>query len=177
MKNLLKRHTAIVVAVCLGVAVVGGGAAAAAAASSAARPTLDLTAATSAASGSTGSTVGKAGHAGRLGKLARLARRAVHGDVLVKTKNGYQTVTFDRGKVTAASATSVSIQRPDGMSVTETLTSSTRYEGISGASALTTGRGAVLVSRSGTALAVAQRPVSAGTSGSTSPTAGNSAGV
>jgi hypothetical protein len=149
------------------------GAAAAAATSSAARPTIDLTAATSAASGSS-TTLGKAAGAGRLAKLARLARRAVHGDLLVKTKNGYQTVTFDRGKVTAASATSVSVQRPDGVSVTEKLTSSTKYLGISSSSAIVSGKGAILISRNGTALAVAQRPVSAGTSSSSGATAPNS---
>ncbi len=177
MKNFLKRHTGAVVAVALGLAVIGGGTAAAAASSSAARPTLDLTAATATTpNGATGAT-GQATRAARLGRLARLARRAVHGDVLVKTKNGYQTVTFDRGKVTSANASSITVNRPDGVSVTETLTPSTRYFGISGANAIISGKGAVVISQNGTAIAVAQRPESAGTSGSSGSTAGTSPGA
>ena len=167
MKNFLKQHAGVLVAVALGLAVIGGGAAAAAASSGAARPTLDLTAATSTTPNGATTATGNTIRAARLGRLARLARRAVHGDLKVKTKNGYQTVTFDRGKVGTASASSITVNRPDGVSVTETLTPSTKYFGISGANAIISGKGAVVISQNGTALAVAQRPDSAGTSGST----------
>src|SRR5947208_17052085 len=35
-----------------------------------------------------------------------LLRRAEHGDLTVRTKNGFEQLTFDRGRVTAVSATS-----------------------------------------------------------------------
>ena len=39
----------------------------------------------------------------RAGGLRRLALRSVHGDLVVKTKTGFGTVTFDRGKVDSVS--------------------------------------------------------------------------
>ena len=41
--------------------------------------------------------------AGRARGLRRLALRSVHGDLVVKTKTGFGTVTFDRGKVDSVS--------------------------------------------------------------------------
>src|SRR5581483_5541741 len=41
--------------------------------------------------------------AGRAQGLRRLALRSVHGDLVVKTKTGFGTVTFDRGKVDSVS--------------------------------------------------------------------------
>jgi hypothetical protein len=35
--------------------------------------------------------------------LRRLARRAVHGSIVVKTATGFQTITFNRGKVDSVS--------------------------------------------------------------------------
>ena len=82
-----------------------------------------------------------------------LARRAVHGDVVVKAKDGtYVTVTFDRGTVTAASATSVTLLRPDtSQPVTLTVDASTKVHGVASAADLKVGQPAVVVSRSGTA--------------------------
>jgi hypothetical protein len=55
---------------------------------------------------------------------------AIHGDLLVLGDNGStRTVTFDRGKVTALSAGSISIERPDGVAVTKTLTDQTVFNG------------------------------------------------
>ena len=49
-------------------------------------------------------------------RARRLAQRAVHADVIAKGADGaYATYTIDRGTVTAASATSVTIDRPDGV--------------------------------------------------------------
>lgn len=48
----------------------------------------------------------KAGHRAKVkhgGGLRRFARRAVHGDVVVPTKAGFRTVTFDRGVVDSVS--------------------------------------------------------------------------
>jgi hypothetical protein len=45
----------------------------------------------------------------RHGGLRRLAVRAVHGDVVVRTKAGFFTVTFDRGKVDSVSGRQLTI--------------------------------------------------------------------
>jgi hypothetical protein len=53
-----------------------------------------------AATGSSGKAAQRAGMRGlRAGGLRRLATRAVHGDVVIATKQGFVTVTFDRGKI------------------------------------------------------------------------------
>ena len=91
--------------------------------------------------------------------LRPLARRAVHGDVVVKAKDGsYVTVTFDRGTVTAASATSVTLQRPDtNQPVTVAVDANTKVHGVASAADLQVGKEAVVVSRSGTATQILQR--------------------
>jgi hypothetical protein len=58
--------------------------------------------ATAGAASSTPAHSGAAAHPGiaaRRGALRRFARRAVHGSVVVRTKSGFATVTFDRGTV------------------------------------------------------------------------------
>jgi hypothetical protein len=167
MKNYLKRHLAVVVAAGLGLAVVGGGVAAAGATTS--RPTVQLAQATTVPGAAPTTTAPGMHHHGWM-------HGAIHGDILVKTKNGYQVVTFDRGTVTTISGTSITIRRPDGVSVTKTLTPDTKYKGISGAAAVVTGRPAIVVSQHGTALVVAQRPVSTGSSTSSGPASTNSPG-
>jgi hypothetical protein len=88
-----------------------------------------------------------------------LARRAVHGDIVVKDKDGnYVTVTFDRGSVAAASATSVTLTRPDGPAVTVTVTADTKVHGAATAADLKIGQDAIVVSRAGTATQIVQRP-------------------
>jgi hypothetical protein len=88
----------------------------------------------------------------------------VHGDVIVKGKDGkFVTVTFDKGKVTSHSDGSITLARADGPSVTVKLDGSTKYRGITSASDIQDGKGAIVVSKDGTATAVAQRPASAGT--------------
>ncbi len=90
--------------------------------------------------------------------LRAIARRSVHGDVVVKDKDGqYVTVTFDRGTVTAASATSITLTRPDGPSVTLTVNADTKVHGPASAAAVVAGKDAVVVSRSGTATQILQR--------------------
>jgi hypothetical protein len=57
----------------------------------------------STSSGTTSAAAGKAGR-GRPGRQARrLARRAVQGSIVVATKTGYATVTFERGTVQSVS--------------------------------------------------------------------------
>jgi hypothetical protein len=53
---------------------------------------------------SAGAATGSSGHSGhskhaKSGGLRRFASRAVHGSVVVHAKQGFVTVTFDRGKV------------------------------------------------------------------------------
>ena len=84
-------------------------------------------------------------------------RRAVHGDLIVRTKAGFENVSVDRGKVTAASASSITIERPDGLSVTKAVTSATKFRGVDSAEHVERGKGALVVSKGDTAVLIAQR--------------------
>ena len=87
-----------------------------------------------------------------------LFRRADHGTLEVKNKAGqWVTYTFDKGKVTAVSASSITLARPDGQSVTIAITAETKFRGVSSAADVTVGRAAIVVSDNGHALWVAQR--------------------
>jgi hypothetical protein len=80
--------------------------------------------------------------AGKAGVL----KGAIHGDLLVRGQDGStRTVTFDRGKVTAIAASSITIQRPDEVSVTKDLTDRTVFNGIP-REQLTTGTPVIVVS-------------------------------
>jgi hypothetical protein len=93
-----------------------------------------------------------------LARLRAVARRADHGDLEVKTKDGtWVTITFDRGTVSAASPTSVTIDRPDGHQATLAINSSTKVHGIASVADLKTGKAAIVVSRSGTATQILQK--------------------
>lgn len=48
-------------------------------------------------------------HVAKKGGLRRIALRAVHGDVVVHTKAGFRTVTFDRGVVDSVSGQQLKI--------------------------------------------------------------------
>ena len=94
----------------------------------------------------------------RLAQLRAIARRADHGDLELKTKDGtWVTVTLDRGTVSAASATSVTIDRPDGQKVTLSINSSTKVHGIASVADLKTGKAAIVVSQSGAATQILQK--------------------
>ncbi len=59
------------------------------------------------------------GHRGR--PIRRFLRRnTLHGEITVQTKNGVRTIVVQRGKVTAASATGLTVQSTDGYTVTWT---------------------------------------------------------
>lgn len=85
--------------------------------------------------------------------------RAVHGTVTVPDGNGgWHEVTFDKGTVDEATDGSrIVLDRPDGPTVTIGLTEATRYHGVADAAGLVDGRAALVVSRDGKALHVAQR--------------------
>ena len=102
---------------------------------------------------------------------AQFLRRVEHGDLTVRTKDGFDKVQYDRGKVTAKTGNSFTLQRPDNVSVTIKVDGSTKYRGISSLDELQTGKPTVVVSKDGTAQMVGQRtgaapaPASSGTSG------------
>lgn len=54
-------------------------------------------------------------------RLERIAGRVVHGDVVVKTKDGYRTVVMQRGTVVSVSATSLQLRSADGFTATYAL--------------------------------------------------------
>jgi hypothetical protein len=64
------------------------------------------------------------------GGKAALLKGAIHGDLLVRAKDGStHTVTFDRGKVSSVSASSITIQRPDGVPVSKDVNDQTIFNG------------------------------------------------
>ncbi len=89
-----------------------------------------------------------------------LLGKAVHGSVVVPgpTEGSWQTVTFDRGKVDAATdGSKVVLVRPDGVTVTIALTAGTKYHGIADAAGIKKGEPAMVVSKDGKATHVVQR--------------------
>ncbi|MEY2566533.1 MAG: hypothetical protein QOE35_1062 [Actinomycetota bacterium] len=91
------------------------------------------------------------------GRGVEVLRRTVHGDLVVKQGDGFETVTFDRGMVTSVDASSLSLHRPDGVDVTVTLNDQTRYVGVSGAGGVQKDKPVTVISKDGTARIVAQR--------------------
>ncbi len=70
---------------------------------------------------------GTSSGAERAGQRAlEVLRRSVHGDIEVATKKGFVTFEFDRGVVTSISSSEVTVLRPDGQSVTEAITGTTK---------------------------------------------------
>ena len=103
--------------------------------------------------------------------------RAIHGDLIVPGQQGFQNVSFDRGTLTAAGSSSVTVQRPDGTSVTKSVDQSTRFRGVKAPSDLRTGAPALVVSKGDVAIAVFQPRRTAGGSAPASPRcAGNRRG-
>ena len=142
---------------------------------STASPTTATVAATTPAAASANATA----------KGLAILRRADHGTVEVKVKGvatgtatgtaaaataTWQTFTFDRGKVTTVTADQITLARPDGVSVTLTITPTTKYRGVTSWSEITTAKRATVVSQNGTATIIAQRVAPTGTGGTTSST-------
>jgi len=89
------------------------------------------------------------GQRGQRGQRANgYLKRVVHGDLVVRGKDGFQNVTYDRGKEDG---------RPDGKKVSVKLTSDTKYKGVKDASQLQAGKPTLVVSKDGNALIVGQR--------------------
>lgn len=93
----------------------------------------------------------------RGGRAGGILKRVVHGDLIVRGKDGFQNVTYDRGKEDGVSDNTLTITRPDGKKVSVKLTSDTKYKGVKDASELQAGRPTLVVSKDGNALIVGQR--------------------
>ncbi len=94
------------------------------------------------------------GHGGR--KAGSIFDRSDHGTVEVKQAGHWVTYTYDRGKVSAASATSITIARPDGQSTTVAINGATKFRGVASATAVQTNQNATVISLNGTATQVVQ---------------------
>jgi hypothetical protein len=95
----------------------------------------------------------KAG-AARRGLLARTD----HASLEVLQGGKWVTVDMDRGNVTSASTSSITLNRPDGQSVTLQISSSTKFRGKEATSAgeLKTGVRAMVISENGTATSITE---------------------
>ncbi len=88
--------------------------------------------------------------------LRSLLRRADHATVELKVKGQWVTYAIDRGTVTAVSPSSITLARPDGQSVTEAITSATKFRGVGSEADIQLHRPALVVSEGGTALRIRQ---------------------
>jgi hypothetical protein len=87
----------------------------------------------------------------KAGPRGGVPRGAVHGNLLVLGEDGgTKTVTFDRGKVTAIDGTSITIERPDGVSVSKAISDQTAFKG-KNRDELQPGTGVIVVSDGDTA--------------------------
>lgn len=65
-----------------------------------------------------GAKAGHAKHQGKGQRLERVAAHVLHGDVVVRAKEGYRTVALQRGTVVSASPTSLQLRSADGFTAT-----------------------------------------------------------
>jgi hypothetical protein len=83
---------------------------------------------------------------------------AIHGDLLVKTKDGkFETVTLDKGVVESKGDNSLTLKRDDGKTVTLRVNDDTTYKGVDSFAAVVVGKPAIVISKDGTARHVGQR--------------------
>jgi hypothetical protein len=103
-----------------------------------------------------------------------LLQRAEHAELIVRTKTGFQTIDIDRGTISSISPSSISLTRPDEVVVTATISSTTKFAGLTQAQ-VAMGDKAVVIQSSGTAISIRSRtptsssssaPSSTGTTGS-----------
>ena len=151
---MLKRNIAILT---IAVVVLGTGAYAWATGAPS-RPTTSALETNRARAGAAQATAGRRAAGGPLRRAHRLGGRAIHGDLIVRGKTGFENVAFDRGDVVRHSATSVTLKRADGVEVTKAISGDTRFRGIASVDNLVDSRAAIVVSKGDTAVLVAQRP-------------------
>src|SRR4051812_11857548 len=101
----------------------------------------------------------QAGPRSRHPRAAALMGRVVHGDLVVRGRDGaFENVTYDRGTLDGVSGDTLNLTRPDGKKVSVKVTSDTKFRGVANASELKAGKQTLVTSRDGKALTVAQRP-------------------
>lgn len=159
--NRIGRKTAVG-AVGAVLALGAGGTAYAATASSGSSPTVAAQAATSTTPTSPTTVVKGRRHRG-------LLERTDHATAELKVHGNWVTYTLDRGKVSAVSATSISVLRPDGQTATESINSSTKFKGVGSESAVQLNRPVAVISDNGVALQVRQRAASSSTGTGATP--------
>jgi hypothetical protein len=135
------------------VVVLGAGGTAWAVEASSSSPAAASTSASTPASTAPSPSSGPATHARRAKSLLERADRAT---VEVKVKGQWVTYDIDRGHVSAVSASSIALQLPDGTSVTEAITPTTRFKGVTSASSVVVGHVATVISTGGNAIEVEQ---------------------
>lgn len=99
-------------------------------------------------------------------KFAPGVGHAIHGEVIVPVRPAegtpedaeptFETVEFDRGKVVTATDDELTLERPDGVKVTVTISDATRFKGASKGSELTIGSPVFVVAKDGTARHIGQ---------------------
>lgn len=148
LTQLLKTKLVPLTAGAVVVAIAAGGVAYASTPSSTTAPATS--------SSSTGTTANPARHPVLRADVIWLVHHTVHAQLIVDTKSGYRTINIDKGKLQSDSSGMITIVRPDGPSVSATVTSSTKFFGLK-QSQLAPGDGVVLVQGSGDAIYVASR--------------------
>jgi hypothetical protein len=93
-------------------------------------------------------------------RLGAILRRTDHATFEVKVKGQWVTYTLDRGKVSSVSPTSITLARPDGQSVTEAITSTTKYRGVTSEAGIQLNKTGIVLSDNGTALGIRQAKTS-----------------
>jgi hypothetical protein len=110
-------------------------------------------------------------HHPKLKKHGILAH-ADYATLQVKRHGQWVTYVLDRGKVTAVTSSQITIARPDGVTVSVALSSSTKYKGVSGESAVKVGQHASVISVNGSAVRVSQMQHQAKSSSTTAALTG-----
>lgn len=165
MKSLSTTRRKVALGAVGAIACLGVGGTAYAATSSGSSPSSPPSSSPSPSSAPPSSTPASAGKHHR-----SLIDRADHATVELKVKGKWVTYTLDRGKVTAVSASSITLARPDGTSVTDAINPATKFRGVSSEAGITVGKPAGALSSNGTALRITQKPATTPTPSST-PTA------
>jgi hypothetical protein len=143
MRNALSTTRRKAAAAVTTAALLAGGGAAAVAANSA-----------TASAASPATHVHKAAHKAKDGK--GLLARADHATFEVKLHGKWVTLVLDRGAVTSVSSKAVTLHRPDGDTVTEALSATTKFDKGEAWSQIEVGHNATVVSESGVARLVFQ---------------------
>jgi len=103
-------------------------------------------------------------------KLHRFLRRhTVDATITVKTKNGYETLNLARGTVGAISSTSITVNSPDGTSLTAAINAQTKFHNTS-VGQLNPGDKVGVLASAGVAKVINAPKLPSSSSGSSAPT-------